>query len=301
MNLEAFKKALFENNTEYRENEPMSLHTTFKIGGVADIFVYPENSEEIKTVLSLAKRHGVPYFVIGRGSDLLVSDSGIRGAVISLSKLNGITAESENIICKAGAALSKVCIKALDAGLSGLEFAYGIPGSVGGALYMNAGAYGGEMSDVVVGAYCIDKNGKDIYIGADDMKLGYRSSVFKENEFIITEAVLKLKHGEKGKIKSEMEEFLARRASKQPLEYPSAGSTFKRPQGYYAGALIEKNGLKGISVGNAQVSEKHAGFIINKGSATAADVKNLIDTVSEKVFEGDGVKLEPEVIFVGEF
>ncbi len=301
MNLETFKNALFDNGIDCRENEPMKLHTTFKIGGPADVFVCPKSKEEIKTVLSLAKEHKVPCFILGRGSDLLVSDGGIRGAVLSLSLLGEIRVEEKTIICKAGAPLSRVCARALEAGLTGLEFAYGIPGSVGGALYMNAGAYGGQMSDAVVGAYCIDKNGEEAYIAAEAMRLGYRSSAFKENGFVIAEVVLRLEAGEKEKIKAEMEGYLSARASKQPLEYPSAGSTFKRPEGHYAGALIEKNGLKGFSVGDAQVSEKHAGFIINKGSATAAEVKALIDTVRKKVFEGDGIELEPEVIFAGDF
>ena len=236
---------------------------------------------------------------MGNGSNLLVSDGGIEGAVISLSGINGISYDGEKITCGAGAMLSSVCLKALSLSLTGLEFAYGIPGTAGGALYMNAGAYGGQMADVIESAECLTASGEIKTLKKEDMRLGYRSSVFKKGGLIIISLTLALKKGDKAEIKAEMDELLNRRKQKQPLEYPSAGSTFKRPEGYFAGALIEKNGLKGLTVGGAQVSEKHAGFVINRGGATAADVKALIGKIQKKVFENDGVMLEPEVIFKG--
>ena len=241
----------------------------------------------------------IPYFILGNGSNLLVSDGGIEGAVISLSGINGISSDGEKITCGAGAMLSSVCLKALSLSLTGLEFAYGIPGMAGGALYMNAGAYGGQMADVIESAECLTASGEIKTLKKEDMRLGYRSSVFKNGGLIIISLTLALKKGDKTEIKTEMDDLLNRRKQKQPLEYPSAGSTFKRPEGYFAGALIEKNGLKGLTVGGAQVSEKHAGFVINRGGATAADVKALIGKIQKKVFENDGVMLEPEVIFKG--
>ena len=229
----------------------------------------------------------------------MVSDGGIEGAVISLSGINGISAEGEKITCGAGAMLSSVCLKALSLSLTGLEFAYGIPGTAGGALYMNAGAYGGQIADVIESAECLNAAGDIKTLKKEDMQLGYRSSIFKKGGLIIISLTLALKKGDKAEIKAEMDDLLNRRKQKQPLEYPSAGSTFKRPEGYFAGALIEKNGLKGSAVGGAQVSEKHAGFVINRGGATAADVKALIGKIQKKVFENDGVMLEPEVIFTG--
>ena len=236
---------------------------------------------------------------MGNGSNLLVSDGGIEGAVISLAGINGISSDGEKITCGAGAMLSSVCLKALSLSLTGLEFAYGIPGTAGGALYMNAGAYGGQMADVIESAECLTASGEIKTLKKEDMQLGYRSSVFKNGGLIIISLTLALKKGDKTEIKAEMDDLLNRRKQKQPLEYPSAGSTFKRPEGYFAGALIEKNGLKGLTVGGAQVSEKHAGFVINRGGATAADVKALIGKIQKKVFENDGVMLEPEVIFTG--
>ena len=299
MSLENLKSRLSAAKIEYLVNEPMSCHTTFKIGGQADMFVRVSDQEELKTVLFLAKECGAPCFVLGKGSNLLVSDNGIEGVVISLENMNKIAVDGTAIVCDAGANLKTVCLLARDAGLSGLEFAYGIPGSMGGALYMNAGAYGGEMSQVVVEATAIDSYGnKKIFI-AEQMKLGYRTSVFKNCELVITQIRLQLSFGEKDRIKTKMEDFLNRRREKQPLEYPSAGSTFKRPDGYFAGALIEKNNLKGVGVGGAMVSEKHAGFVINTGNATCGDVLSLIKKVQDTVIEADGVVLEPEVIFVG--
>ena len=284
---------------EYVLGEPMSRHTTFKIGGNADALVRVKDESELKTVISLAKEFDAPCFILGKGSNLLVSDEGIEGVVISLDGINNIKIDGDTIVCGAGVSLRALCIAAQKAALSGLEFAYGIPGTVGGALYMNAGAYGGEMSQVVVSATVIDHDGNTRSLRLEQMNLGYRTSVFKNIDLIITSVKFKLKRGNANEIKAAMDDFFARRRDKQPLEFPSAGSTFKRPEGYFAGALIEKNNLKGVSVGGAQVSEKHAGFVINTGNATCSDVLSLIKKVQETVKAADGVALEPEVIFVG--
>ena len=299
MSAEALANFLESENIEYRLNEPMRAHTTFKIGGEADILIIPASPAALISAVKKCAELEIPYFILGNGSNLLVSDGGIEGAVISLAGINGISAKGEKITCGAGAMLSSVCLKALSLSLTGLEFAYGIPGTAGGALYMNAGAYGGQMADVIESAECLTASGEIKTLKKEDMRLGYRSSVFKKGGLIIISLTLALKKGDKAEIKAEMDELLNRRKQKQPLEYPSAGSTFKRPEGYFAGALIEKNGLKGSAVGGAQVSEKHAGFVINRGGATAADVKALIGKIQKKVFENDGVMLEPEVIFTG--
>ena len=299
MSAEALANFLESENIEYRLNEPMRAHTTFKIGGEADIFIIPASPAALISAVKKCTELEIPYFILGNGSNLLVSDGGIEGAVISLAGINGISSDGEKITCGAGAMLSSVCLKALSLSLTGLEFAYGIPGTAGGALYMNAGAYGGQMADVIESAECLTALGEIKTLKKEDMRLGYRSSVFKKGELIIISLTLSLKKGDKAEIKAEMDELLNRRKQKQPLEYPSAGSTFKRPEGYFAGALIEKNGLKGLTVGGAQVSEKHAGFVINRGGATAADVKALIGKIQKTVFENDGVMLEPEVIFTG--
>ena len=299
MSAEALANFLESENIEYRLNEPMRAHTTFKIGGEADIFIIPASPAALISAVKKCAELEIPYFILGNGSNLLVSDGGIEGAVISLAGINGISAKGEKITCGAGAMLSSVCLKALSLSLTGLEFAYGIPGTAGGALYMNAGAYGGQMADVIESAECLTASGDIKTLKKEDMQLGYRSSIFKKGGLIIISLTLALKKGDKAEIKAEMDELLNRRKQKQPLEYPSAGSTFKRPDGYFAGALIEKNGLKGLTVGGAQVSEKHAGFVINRGGATAADVKALIGKIQKTVFENDGVMLEPEVIFTG--
>ena len=280
-------------------NEPMSRHTTFKIGGNADVFVMPKNENELKAVYTAAKETGTPGFLLGRGSNLLVSDNGIEGAVVSLAEINSIEIDGECICCGAGAALTSLCLEAQKHSLSGLEFAYGIPASVGGAMYMNAGAYGGEMSQVVESAICLTQNGELVTVNAADMALGYRTSIFKTNGMAVVYVNLRLKKGNCAEIKAKMDELMARRRDKQPLEYPSAGSTFKRPEGYFAGALIENNGLKGESVGGAQVSVKHAGFVINTGGATCRDVEALIKVIKDRVYKADGVMLETEVIKVG--
>ena len=296
-------KALFDllevTKTEYRKNEPMCEHTSFKIGGKADIFIMPASATTLSKIITLLNSEKIPYFILGKGSNLLVSDKGIEGAVISLSRLDGIEVSGEEITAGAGASLAAVCVAAMKAGLSGLEFAYGIPASVGGAMFMNAGAYGGEMADVVKSAHYIDTDGTLNSIENKDMDLGYRKSIFKKGGKVVTSVTFKFAKGNIEEIRNSMDDFMGRRRSKQPLEYPSAGSTFKRPEGYFAGALIEKNNLKGVTVGGAQVSEKHAGFVINCGNATCEDVKNLMKKVQDTVLQSDGVMLEPEVIFVG--
>ncbi len=290
---------LSELKIEYVTDEPMNRHTTFKIGGNADVLVKVKNEAELKSVLRLACEYNAPYFILGKGSNLLVSDKGIEGIVISLDGLDSINIDGDTVVCGAGASLRSVCLAVQRQSLSGLEFAYGIPGTVGGALYMNAGAYGGEMSQVVAEATAINVDGSEIILSPSDMRLGYRTSVFKDSGMIITSVTFKLNHGDKNEIKAAMDDFFGRRRDKQPLEYPSAGSTFKRPEGYFAGALIEQNNLKGVSIGGAQVSEKHAGFVINTGGASCNDVLSLIKKVQDTVKEADGVDLEPEVIFVG--
>lgn len=296
----SFEQFCIDNKIPFKKNEIMKNHTSFKIGGKADYFVECKTVECLKASVGAAKSLGLPYFVLGKGSNLLVSDKGIRGVVISLSELCDITVCGEQITVGAGTSLAGLCTEAYQNSLTGLEFAYGIPGSVGGALYMNAGAYGGEMSQVVASATVLDQNGNIKEIALEDMKLGYRTSVFKTNGDVILSVKFNLKYGDKEQIKAAMDDFMCRRKDKQPLEYPSAGSTFKRPVGYFAGALIEKNNLKGTAVGGAMVSEKHAGFVINYNHATADDVKSLMKKVQNAVLENDGVELEPEVIFVGE-
>lgn len=299
MGLDELTRFCEENSIVYKLNEPMSCHTSFKIGGAADIFISVSSANELSAVFKKCGELNIPRFIIGKGSNLLVSDLGVEGAVISLLGLNGISVSGEEITCGAGAALSDICRAALRNSLTGLEFAYGIPGSIGGAVYMNAGAYGGEISGAVLSAECMTADGSTVKVEAKDMNFGYRKSVFKENGTTVISAVLRLQKGEKKEIEEKMEDYISRRKSKQPLEYPSAGSFFKRPEGYFAGALIEKNGLKGASVGGAQVSCKHAGFIINRGGATAADVMKLSRKVSDTVLAKDGVSLEREVIFIG--
>lgn len=299
MGLDELTRFCEENSIVYKLNEPMSCHTSFKIGGAADIFISVSSANELSAVFKKCGELNIPRFIIGKGSNLLVSDLGLEGAVISLLGLNGISVFGEEITCGAGAALSDICRAALRNSLTGLEFAYGIPGSIGGAVYMNAGAYGGEISGAVLSAECMTADGSTVKVEAKDMNFGYRKSVFKENGTTVISAVLRLQKGEKKEIEEKMEDYISRRKSKQPLEYPSAGSFFKRPEGYFAGALIEKNGLKGATEGGAQVSCKHAGFIINRGGATAADVMKLSRKVSDTVLAKDGVSLEREVIFIG--
>lgn len=276
---------------------PMSEYTTFKIGGRVSLMVTPDSDENLAVIIRECKSLGIKPMVIGNGSNILITDKGLETVVINMCRADGeITCFGDGIVeCDAGVTLSKLCNFALDKELTGLEFAFGIPGTAGGAAYMNAGAYGGEMKDVLVSCKHIDKDGNFGEISGDDLALGYRTSAYEHNGFVITKLVLKLSKGNKDEIKAKMMELLQRRKDKQPLEYPSAGSTFKRPEGYFAGALIEQCGLKGASVGGAQVSEKHAGFVINKGGATSDDVMKLIKLVQKTVLDETGVMLEPEV------
>lgn len=299
MELKAFADFCGEKGIKYKLNEPMSAHTSFKIGGPADIFAEPKNKSELSDLLKKAAELNIKTFILGKGSNLLISDSGMEGAVLSLSGMNGVEVRGNELTAMAGTALSEVCRTAAENGLTGLEFAYGIPGSVGGALFMNAGAYGGEMADAVKSAEFMNLSGETGRIERADMRLGYRSSIFKSGDMIVTSVTFALEKGEKADIEEAMNDYIGRRKSKQPLEYPSAGSTFKRPVGYFAGALIEKNGLKGVSVGGAMVSEKHAGFVINYNNATCGDVKQLIEKIKQTVKASDGVDLEPEIIFAG--
>ena len=283
-------------------DEPMKQHTTFKIGGPADYFLVPETGEEVGEIIKICKQTDTPYFILGNGSNLLVGDGGYRGAVIQVYRnMSAVTTEGTTITAQAGALLSAVAAAAKNASLTGFEFAGGIPGTVGGAAVMNAGAYGGEMKDVLVEVTVMDAEGNIFTIPAEKLELGYRTSIIKKAGYIVLEAKIRLKEGDQEAIKERMKELTVQRTTKQPLEYPSAGSTFKRPEGYFAGKLVMDSGLRGYQVGGAQVSEKHCGFVINAGGATAKDVRTLMDNVRDIVYEKYGVTLEPEVKFLGEF
>lgn len=282
--------------------EPMSGHTTFRTGGPADIFIMPKSLEEVKASIEILQKHQIPILVIGNGSNLLVSDKGIRGAVLHIGgRMSEISVDGETIYAQGGVLLSTLSAKAAENSLTGLEFASGIPGSLGGAVTMNAGAYGGEMKDVLVSADVLTKEFEVKTILAEDLHLSYRHSVLPEKEYILLNATLRLKKGNLDEIKNKMKELGEQRREKQPLQFPSAGSTFKRPEGYFAGKLIQDADLKGKSIGGAQVSEKHAGFVINKGNATTQDILDLISFCQQTVFDKFGVSLETEVKIVGEF
>ena len=282
-------------------DEPMSRHTTFRVGGPADFFVTPKAKEEVRDVIRICKEAGMPYYIIGNGSNLLVSDAGYRGVIVQIYKeMNEVKVEGDLVKAQAGALLSGIAAKALGAELSGFEFASGIPGTIGGACVMNAGAYGGEMKDVLESVTALTGEGKIIELGRNELELGYRTSVIAKKGYIVLGAVLKLERGDGEKIKTYMDELKAKRVTKQLLEYPSAGSTFKRPEGYFAGKLIEDAGLRGFQVGGAQVSEKHCGFVINRDHATAADIMELMRQVQIRVKENSGVDLEPEVKRLGD-
>ncbi len=283
----------------YKENEPLSCYTTMKIGGACDILVSPENERDIAAVIKLCRSENIPFFVLGRGSNVLASGKGYRGCIVYLCRsLTAVSVCGFRITAAAGANLSTVCRTALEHSLTGLEFAYGIPGSVGGALFMNAGAYGGEMKDVVVSCRYIDENGGLCEMSAEDMKLSYRHSIFAERGCVITSVTMELQQGEPSAIKARMDELMHKRRDKQPLEYPSCGSTFKRPEGYFAAALIEECGLKGCTVGGAQVSEKHSGFVINRDNASYEDVIALTKHIKNVVREQKGVELECEMLIL---
>ena len=284
------------------QREPMAKHTTFRIGGEADYYLCPHSRQEIKEILNLCREEELPWFILGNGSNLLVSDSGYRGVIIQIYKnMCNCTVEGSRIRVQAGALLSKVSAEALKHGLTGMEFASGIPGTVGGAVMMNAGAYGGEMKQVLRQAVVLTPEGEELTLSVAELELDYRTSIIKEKGYVVLEAELELAAGDPEAIRGCMEELKDRRVTKQPLEYPSAGSTFKRPEGYFAGKLIMDAGLRGYQVGGAQISTKHCGFVINVGDATAADVQRLIQDVQAKVKERFGVELEPEVQFLGDF
>ena len=297
--IEAIKTNVDE--SRIRLQEPKSRHTTFRIGGMAEIFLMPTIKEAVD-VITLCRAKKIPYTIIGNGSNLLVGDKGIPGVVIEFGANASSIEVKENMIhAEAGALLSKVAHKALEASLGGMEFAAGIPGTLGGAVVMNAGAYGGEMKDVLVEATVLDTEGNVRTLKNEEIEPGYRHSIVKEKNYIVLEAVIELKKGSADSIKAVMDDLKEKRVSKQPLDRPSAGSTFKRPEGHFAGKLIMDAGLRGFQVGGAQVSEKHCGFVVNAGGATAEDVLNLVKAVQKKVQDEFGILLETEIKFLGEF
>ena len=282
--------------------EAMSQHTTFKIGGPADYFLMPDKGEDVGRVIKICKEKEIPYFILGNGSNLLVGDGGYRGAVIQIYRnMSSVTVEGNEITAQAGALLSAVAAAAKNASLTGFEFAGGIPGTIGGAVVMNAGAYGGEMKDVLTEVTVMNAEGDIFTLPTEELELGYRTSIIKTAGYIVLEAKIRLKEGDPEVIRETMKDLTIRRTTKQPLEYPSAGSTFKRPEGYFAGKLVMDSGLRGYQVGGARVSEKHCGFVINAGGATAKDVRRLMENVRDIVYKKYGVTLEPEVKFLGEF
>lgn len=296
---EQLRKILGEE--QYSIQEPMSRHITFRVGGPADYYVRP-GREQIQPVAALCREFEIPWMVKGNGSNLLVGDKGVRGLVMELGKMaEHITVEGTVVRAEAGALLSAVALQAARQELTGMEFASGIPGSIGGAVVMNAGAYGGEMKQILRKVTVLTPEGQEKELSLAELDLGYRHSCIPENRYIVLEAELELQKGNGEAIRQRMAELREQRLAKQPLEYPSAGSTFKRPEGYFAGKLIQDAGLRGYQVGGAQVSEKHCGFVINRDQATAGDIRQLIRDVQDRVEARTGVRLEPEVRFTGEF
>lgn len=290
-----------------KQNEPMKNHTTFHIGGPADIFITPSGAGELSKALIFCEKEGIPYYVIGNGSNLLVGDGGYRGVIFQIYKtmdfMKFYEAADGSLEVRAGAGimLARLAREVSSKGYAGFEFATGIPGTLGGAVTMNAGAYGGEIRDCIISAEAMDKDGRIFELSREDLKLGYRTSVIQSEGYVVISALFRFKPGDAALVQRRVDELTAQRKSKQPLEYPSAGSTFKRPQGYYAGKLIQDAGLKGFRVGDAMVSEKHSGFVINVGDATAKDVRTLMEQVNQRVMEMFGVPMEPEVRMIGEF
>lgn len=279
------------------KKEPMSRHTTFRVGGEAELFLEIKKVSELQKLLTFFYKSGTKYFAVGNGSNLLVNDAGYDGVILHIAEgLSAIRVEGEKITAQAGALLGRVSSAALQNSLTGLEFAFGIPGSVGGAAVMNAGAYEGEMSQTVSLVKGLTADGRAVELTNEELQFGYRDSILKREKILVTEVEFALAGGLRKEISAKMADFTERRRIKQPLEYPSAGSTFKRPEGYFAGKLIMDAGLRGMRVGGAQVSEKHCGFIINRGGATAADIRQLMEEVRRRVKEHSGVELEPEVI-----
>ena len=290
----------FYSDEDVKINEKLSQYVNFKVGGPADILVTPRNKEQIIRTVNICKENNIPFYVIGNGSNLLVKDVGFRGVVMSLTKVNNITVDGERIEAECGAMLKQVSDKAVENSLTGFEFACGIPGTVGGAVFMNAGAYNGEMSQVIESADVINENGEIITLNNEELDLGYRSSIVMKKGYVVLSAVFKLEKGTVKSIKDLVADLTNKRESKQPLEYPSAGSTFKRPEGYFAGKLIQDAGLKGYSIGGAAISEKHSGFVINKGGASAKDILDLIHHIQDEVKKQFGVELHTEVRIIGE-
>jgi len=294
---EAIEKIVPSEYVKY--GEPMKKHTTFRIGGEAACVIWVENEKQLAALFRLCKEEAIPYLVMGNGSNLLFSDEGFDGIIFLIgSRMQEIQVEGTRITAKAGAMMSRIASVAKDHSLTGLEFASGIPGTIGGGVVMNAGAYGGELKDVIIRVRVMDPDGKARVVDHTQMHFGYRTSLIKEEPLVVLEVEMELAQGNQAEIQEKMEELAAKRKEKQPLEYPSAGSTFKRPEGYFAGALIQEAGLRGYSIGDAQVSEKHCGFVINRGNASCEDVKKLMQHVIKVVEEKNGVTLEPEVILV---
>lgn len=291
----------FMDKEDIKINEPMKKHTSFRVGGPAKVFLTVHSEEVLAKIMVALKERKLPYFVLGNGSNLLVSDQGYDGVMIYLGEeFASVEIQGNKIKAGAAAFLGKVARKALEEGLTGLEFAAGIPGSLGGGAVMNAGAYGGELSQLVTRIRAMDQLGNIVLLEKEELAMGYRTSIFKTKPYIILEVEMELEKGNLTEILGKMNEYTKARIEKQPLEYPSAGSTFKRPEGHFAGKLIMDAGLRGFSVGDAQVSEKHCGFVINKGEATASEIRTLMDEVAKKVKEQFGVELEPEVILLGD-
>lgn len=285
------------------EQEMMNTHTTFKIGGPAAYYMIPENEDEIMEALDFARVRKLPFYLLGRGSNVLFSDEGYSGVVIEIGRgLERMSVHKEGtVMVQAGIGLSTMAVRLAEAGLTGFEFAGGIPGTLGGGITMNAGAYGGEIKDCIVSATVLNEEGNKMVLSKKELELGYRSSIIQKEKYIVLQGTFSFEKGEREKIFSDMKELNQKRREKQPLEYPSAGSTFKRPEGYFAGKLIEDAGLRGYRIGDAQVSEKHCGFVINRGHATAEEVRRLIEEVQNRVREKFQVELEPEVRMVGKF
>ena len=296
--IQALRKFVPEENICLQES--MASHTTFRIGGLADCFVQLENTEQLIKIQKYLSQVGVPFFILGNGSNLLVSDAGFRGVILQIGpKMNRVTVEGNVIVAQAGASMAQIARTAMEHELTGMEFASGIPGTIGGGVVMNAGAYGGELSQIVTQVNVVNNEGEIMELDNETMEFGYRTSTIRNNPFTVTEVILRLEKGDRRQIRERMEELAAKRREKQPLEYPSAGSTFKRPAEHYAGQLIMEAGLRGLQCGGAKVSDKHCGFVINTGNATAEDVRKLIREVQARVKDQFNVDLETEVLFLG--
>lgn len=296
--VQALRKFVPEENICLQES--MASHTTFRIGGLADCFVQLENTEQLIKVQKYLSQVGVPFFILGNGSNLLVSDAGFRGVILQIGpKMNRVTVEGNVIVAQAGASMAQIARTAMEHELTGMEFASGIPGTIGGGVVMNAGAYGGELSQIVTQVNVVNNEGEIMELDNETMEFGYRTSTIRNNPFTVTEVILRLEKGDRRQIRERMEELAAKRREKQPLEYPSAGSTFKRPAEHYAGQLIMEAGLRGFQCGGAKVSDKHCGFVINTGNATAENVRKLIREVQARVKDQFNVDLETEVLFLG--